>query len=92
MALPWGLRLEDTSQEGTETIAQAGCDFVVFSANNTSLEILQNDEIGKVLQVEASFSEGLLRSIEVLPVDAVFMTAPGGSADQTPAGGRALGG
>jgi hypothetical protein len=54
-------------------MANVGCDFVVFPAANTSLAIPQGDEVGKILQVEASLSEGLLRTIDELPVDAVLI-------------------
>jgi len=56
-------------------MGKVGCDFVVFPAANTSLAILQNKEVGKILEVEASFSEGLLRTVNELPVDAVLFTS-----------------
>ena len=46
---------------------------MVFPAANTSLAILQNDEVGKILEVEASLNEGLLRAVDDLPVDAVLI-------------------
>lgn len=73
--IPWGGWLRDTGKEGIKQIAKAGCDFVVFQAANTSLAILQNDEVGKILQVEASFNEGLLRAVNELPVDAVLIAS-----------------
>ena len=69
--IPWGGWLRDVGQGGMEQIVEAGCDFVVFPPANTPLAILQDTKLGKILQVEASLSEGLLRTVDELPVDAV---------------------
>jgi hypothetical protein len=71
--IPWGGWLRDGGRGGMKQLVKAGCDFVVFPAADTSLTILQGDEVGKILQVDASLSEGLLRAINELPVDAVFV-------------------
>ncbi len=73
--IPWGVWLKDGAKGGINQVAQAGCDFVIFPAANTSLDILQDDDVGKILQVEASLSDSLLRTIDGLPVDAVLITA-----------------
>jgi len=70
--IPWGGWLRDVGQGGMKQIAEAGCDFVVFPPANTSLAILQDNKLGKILQVEASLSGGLLRAVDRLPVDAVL--------------------
>jgi len=72
--IPWGGWLRGGDQEVIKQIVKAGCDFVVFPAANTSLAIPQDDEVGKILQVEVSLSEGLLRAVDELPVDAVLIT------------------
>jgi len=71
--IPWGVWLRDIDREGIKQIVKVGCDFVVFPAANTSLAMLQGDEGGKILQVEASVGEGLLRAVDELPVDAVLI-------------------
>jgi hypothetical protein len=71
--IPWGVWLRDSGQAEIKQIVEAGCDFVVFPAAKTSLAILQNDAVGKILEVEASLSDGLLRAIDELPVDAVLI-------------------
>ena len=70
--IPWGSWLKDVGQGGIEQLVEAGCDFVVFPPANTSLGIFQDTKLGKILQVEASLSEGLLRTVNELPVDAVL--------------------
>ena len=71
--IPWGGWLREVGSEGLKQVVKAGCDFVVFSAANTSLAVLQDDEVGKILEVETSLSEGLLRAVNELSVDAVLI-------------------
>ena len=71
--IPWGLFSEDASRRGFESVTEAGCDFVVFPTS-ASLSIPEDDKTGKILQVEASLDEGLIRAINELPVDAVLIT------------------
>jgi len=71
--IPWGGWLRNIGKEGIKQMVKAGCDFVVFPAANTSLTMLQDNEMGKILEVEASLSEGLLRAVNELPVDAVLI-------------------
>ena len=71
--IPWGGWLTDISRREMKQMKRVGCDFVVFPAANTSLSILQNTEVGKILEVEALLAEGLLRTIDELPVDAVLI-------------------
>jgi len=71
--IPWGVWLQGPSLAGLKQMVELGCDFAVFPATNTPLAMLQNDEVGKILEVEASLSEGLLRAANQLPVDAVLI-------------------
>jgi len=73
--IPWGGWLGNIDQGGIKQMAKAGCDFVVFPAANTPLAPLQNDKIGKILEVESSLNEGLLRAVNELSVDAVLIAA-----------------
>ena len=75
--IPWGGWLKEAGQEGIREIVKAGCDFVVFPAANTSLTIVEDDEVGKILQVEPSLGDGLLRTVNELPIDAVLVSREG---------------
>ena len=70
--LPWGTRMVKGNPDQLERLRQQGCDFVVFAAETTSAGILSEEGLGKVLEVESPLSEGFLRVIEDLPVDAVL--------------------
>ena len=73
--IPWGGWIGDIGSARIKQVAEAGFDFVVFPAASTPLAILQSDKMGRVLQVEASLTEGLLRAVDELPVDAVFIAS-----------------
>ena len=72
--IPWGMWLGDSAQVKIKQMVKHGCDFVVFPAATTSLSVPRDNEVGKILQVEVSLSEGLLRTVNELPVDAVLIT------------------
>ena len=72
--IPWGLWLGDIGNKGIKPMAEAGGDFVVFPAS-AALALPEDDKVGKILQVEASLSEGLLRTVNELPVDAVLIAS-----------------
>lgn len=76
--IPWGSWLQGGSPKEIEGITKAGSDFVVFPATHTPLAILHSDEVGKILEVEASLSEGLLRAANELPIDAVLIAGEQG--------------
>ncbi len=71
--IPWGGWLRGTSGKEINQMKKGDCDFVVFPAADTSLTMPKNDEMGRILEVEASLAEGLLRTIDELPVDAVLI-------------------
>ncbi len=71
--VPWGGYL-DEGGGGVTPLVEAGCDFVVFSPTSKISDLPQDEKIGKVLQVESSMDDGLLRAINDLPADAVLVT------------------
>ncbi|MHB8104721.1 MAG: hypothetical protein ACYDG5_04190 [Dehalococcoidales bacterium] len=70
--IPWGIYLEGSSGD-LAALIEAGCDFVVFSPASRIPDLPQDEKIGKVLQVESSMDDGLLRAVNDLPVDAVLI-------------------
>jgi len=73
--IPWGGWLRDVGRGEVGQIVKAGCDFIVFPETKTPLAILQNEKVGKILEVEASLSGDLLRAVNELPADAVLVTS-----------------
>jgi hypothetical protein len=69
--IPWGGWLKDVKGERVKPLVEAGADFVVFPWD-TPLAMLQDSKIGKILEVGTTLDEGLLKTIDDLPVDAVL--------------------
>jgi len=72
--IPWGGWLRDISWAKMKRMKKFECDFVIFPAVNTSLTILEDNEVGKILEVGTSINDRLLKTINELPVDAVLIT------------------
>jgi hypothetical protein len=70
--VPWGVYLEESGDKQAALI-EAGCDFVVLSPASGIPATPQDEKVGKILQVESSMDDGLLRAINDLPADAVLL-------------------
>jgi len=70
--IPWGVYLEESDGD-LAALIEAGCDFVVFSPASLVPDLPQDEKVGKILQVESSMDDGLLRAINDLPADAVLI-------------------
>lgn len=70
--IPWGLYLADNDNK-KETVVAAGGDFIIFPANSPVADTPQDDKVGKILQVELSMDDGLLRAVNDLPLDALLV-------------------
>lgn len=70
--VPVGVLVESIAKSELEQLQETGCDFITF-ASKAPLVILREEGIGKILKVESSLEEGVLRSINQLPVDAVLL-------------------
>jgi hypothetical protein len=71
--VPWGLFLEE-SKDKAESLENAGMDFAVVSPESPVGSAPKNEKTGKIIQLESSMDDGLLRSLNDLPVDAVLAT------------------
>jgi len=71
--IPWGVYLEDNSDRKTESSIGAGRDFIIFPASVRISNTPQEEKVGRILQVESSMDDGLLRAVNDLPVDAVLI-------------------
>jgi hypothetical protein len=72
--IPWGGWLQGITGGDVKPVTKIGFDFMVFKPAGTPLAI-KDDKAGKILEVEAALSEGLLRAIGELPVDAVLVAS-----------------
>jgi hypothetical protein len=71
--IPWGFSLEDDNDKKAAALIKAGADFMVFPAASRISAIPGDEKLGKILQVESSMDDGLLRAINDLPVHAALI-------------------
>jgi hypothetical protein len=72
--VPWGGWLAGEGKEIVNQAAKSACDFVIFPAEKTPLNILQKEKMGMLMEIEPSLPESLLRTINELSIDAVVVS------------------
>ena len=74
--VPGGARIKAANGGVLKKVLNAACDFAVFGPG-ASLAVTQKDRLGRVLEIDVSISEGLMRTAADLPVDAVLAAGAG---------------
>ena len=80
--IPWGTSLEKITKGEIGQLIEMGCDFVILDPAKTPAAVLNEERIGKVLQIDPSLSDNLARAINRLSVDAVLLSTAGRSEAQ----------
>ncbi len=75
--VPLGVFVKGTSEKEINELASVGCDFVVFDIRIPAA-VLHKEGVGKFLMVEPSLNQGLVRAINSLEVNGVFISSRGG--------------
>ena len=75
--VPLGVFMRGMSEEKINELASVGCDFVVFDIKIPAA-VLHKEGVGKFLMIEPSLDQGLVRAINSLEVDGVFISSRGG--------------
>ena len=70
--IPGGGWLKSSSANTLKKAANVDCDFSVFTTA-APLSMTQKDKLGRILELDASLSEGFLRTANDLPIDAVIV-------------------
>ena len=72
--LPWGVSLGEASDpDSIGALKSAGCDFLVCDTENSPLMLLREREMGRIVKVEPSLPDGLIRATAQLPIDVVLI-------------------
>jgi hypothetical protein len=75
--IAWGVFLNKITKGEVEQLIEIGCDFVILDPANTPAAVLNEERIGKVLQIDLSLNDNLARAINRLSVDAVLLNTAG---------------
>jgi hypothetical protein len=71
--VPLGVFVRGMNEKEVDELVSLGCDFVVFDAK-AAAGILSEKKVGKFLIIEPSLDQGLVRAINSLEVDGVFIS------------------
>jgi hypothetical protein len=74
--VPLGVFVKSISEEKINELASLGSDFLVFDIK-AAAAVLHKEAIGKFLMIEPSLDQGLVRAINSLEVDGVFISRGG---------------
>ena len=69
---PWGVRLLTDNPEDVERFREEGCDYLVINSELPA-QLLQEEGIGRLLEVESSLGNDLAETIGVIQVDALLI-------------------
>lgn len=74
--IPLGITVDTDDNKKPAAPVENGIDFLVLSPDSPVSSIPTEDKTGRILQVESSMDDGLLRAINSLPVDAILVRDP----------------
>lgn len=74
----WGVRVGALNEEQASQLKEKGCDFVVFDPENTAAAVLNDQDLGAIIAVNADLDEETGGAITGLSLDAAIY-APGES-------------
>ena len=72
--VPWGLEAEETNGDSVDTLVEKGCDFFLVSPDKVTVEAVKDDRAAFLLTLPPNADDSFLRTIEDLPISAVFMS------------------
>jgi hypothetical protein len=75
--VPAGVRLDSGAKAGVKQLDKAGCDFLTFPAAGTPLATIGKDETGRIIEVDSALNDGLIRTLNDIPADAVLVAGEG---------------
>lgn len=71
---PLGVSLERATGEEVMQLIEMHCDFLIFGEKRTSSAVLSGEGIGKVVEIDPSLPDNIVRTIDRLPIDAVLLS------------------
>jgi len=75
--LPVGEWLTANDPKKLDALSKDGCDFTIFRADRMGLSVIQYEKLGKIIEVDAHTEGNILRTVNSLPADAVFIRHEG---------------
>ena len=73
----WGVRANAANEDQAKQLKEAGYDFLIFDAEDTAAAVLNDEDLGKLLDVGHELDEEVARAIHDLPIDGVMFSPRG---------------
>jgi len=73
-----GATLDDGTKDDVARLEKDGCEFVVLRSTGLPADVLTADSLEKLLEVDASWPDALIRGVEVLPLAGIVYRIPAG--------------
>ena len=74
--IPWGIQPESIAGEDIKELIEAGGDFVTFAASKAPAALLE-EETGKVIRLSLPLDDGLIKTIDQMPIDTILLDLRG---------------
>lgn len=71
--IPCGVRLLSADRATAAALKEVGADYLVFDVEQSDASLLLEEKLGLVVSASTEMSEGLLRGLGSLPLDALFV-------------------
>jgi hypothetical protein len=72
----WGVAISEPTSQQLETCKVNGSDFIIYGIDNTPADLIEEEEIARVLCVSQFLEETTIRALEDLPFDIVLLQGP----------------
>ena len=72
----WGVSIKEVTPGKLSELKEMGCDFLVF-APQAPPALLRVEEMAKIVEIEPSLADGLVRAIGGMPIDAALIGTEG---------------
>jgi hypothetical protein len=73
----WGVWLDDPTPEAVRSLKEQGGDFVIFSPEGAPIQLLQEEDLAKVLLVPLDWDQRMAPALHQLPVDGIAIALEG---------------
>ena len=70
--IPWGILMDATHVNEIDEFCDLGCDYVIFKSE-VPAQILGESRMGKVLQIDTTLSDSMVKTIGRLSIDAIML-------------------
>ncbi len=67
--MPWGIWGSMAGKDDFKRAKEMGADFLIFDAASTPVELLQDEDLGKLLRLDLSQPEGVIGSADEIDID-----------------------